>query len=363
LRSLAVHLRSGETSEILLGAGVFPGAVLERLPAGAVFVITDSNVRSLYAEPLAAAAGGRRITVFAVEAGEASKTRETKARIEDAMLSAGFGRDGFVLAVGGGVVGDLAGFVAATYHRGVPYGSVATSLLSQVDSSVGGKTGVDTTLGKNLIGAFHHPRFVVIDPLVLRTLPPGELANGLAEVAKCGLIADTRLLALLEERAEALLRLDPTVVEEAILRSVRVKMRIVRRDPRESGLRQVLNFGHTIGHALESATSYAMRHGEAVSVGMAVALRLSERVCGFPQAQRERAERILGRLGLPTRVPPGVPAERLAGGTRSDKKAREGRPRYLLLEKPGRPARRGDRSTLEVDPAIVMEALRELGAL
>ena len=313
-------------------------------PAHRYALIGDASVAALYGERTVESLRGRglRVDLFTFPAGEAHKTRETWAALTDAMLAAGLGRDAAVVALGGGVVGDLAGFVAATYMRGIPVVQVPTTLLAMVDASVGGKTGVDTLAGKNLVGAFHPPRLVVIDPAVLRTLPAAQLRAGLAEAVKHGAIADAAHLEWVDEHAERLLAADVDALAALVDHSVRIKADFVARDERESGPRKLLNFGHTIGHAVEAATDYGVLHGEAVAIGMVAEARLGERVGVTAPGTAARPEALLSRLGLPTELPAGVTMDEVIGWTRTDKKARAGRVEYALIRRLGEPARTPD---------------------
>lgn len=322
--------------EVMVGAGVWaslPSMVARRCPAHRYAVITDHTVAELYAARLFRTlhGAGHRTDVFAFPAGEDHKTRETWAEISDAMTEAGIGRDSVVVALGGGVPGDLAGFVAATYMRGLPWVQVPTTLLAMIDASVGGKTGVDTTVGKNLIGAFHQPRLVAIDPELLRTLPAEHLRSGLAEAVKHGAIADAEYLAGIESSTEALLLGDPDALTRLIVRSVEIKAETVARDEREAGPRKLLNFGHTIGHAVEAESGYRLLHGEAVAIGMVAEARIGERVGATQRGTAERLRGVLGRIGLPTSIPPDLPVEAVLERARSDKKARAGRTEYALI--------------------------------
>ncbi|HET6372645.1 MAG TPA: 3-dehydroquinate synthase, partial [Candidatus Polarisedimenticolia bacterium] len=257
------------TLHVGLGAArALPGWLSTRSLAARYALVTDSNVAPLHARPLLAALTAAGLPTMLIEfpAGEGNKTRSTKEAVEDALAAAGVGRDAAVIALGGGVVCDLAGFVAATYHRGIPYVQVPTTLLAMVDASVGGKTGVDTPQGKNLIGAFHQPAAVFIDTEYLATLPGRDYRSGLAEVVKAGAICDADLFELLRREAPRLLARDPSLVPEVIERSCRIKAQVVAADEKEGDLRKILNFGHTIGHALEAVTGFAMTHGEAVAV-------------------------------------------------------------------------------------------------
>jgi 3-dehydroquinate synthase len=269
---------------------------------------------------------------------EAGKRIEVAAACWDALGSAGFTRTDAVVGVGGGAVTDLAGFVAACWLRGVPVVQVPTSLLGMVDAAVGGKTGVNTVAGKNLVGAFHPPAGVLVDPAVLRTLPPRDLRAGLAEVVKCGFIADPAILDLVARTDPArLVDPDDAALLELVRRAIRVKADVVAADLRESGLREVLNYGHTLGHAIERAEGYRWRHGDAVAVGMVFAAALGRRAGRLDAATADRHRALLSRLGLPVAYREAAfPALRAA--MRVDKKARGSRLRFVVLDGLARPS-------------------------
>ncbi|WP_420128296.1 3-dehydroquinate synthase [Longimicrobium sp.] len=328
--------------EVLVGLGLFSNiaSILSRFcPAHRYAVVTDDHVAELYAVRLSRMlhGAGYRTDVFAFTSGEEQKNRETWALVSDAMLEAGCGRDTALVAFGGGVPGDLGGFVAATYMRGLPFVQVPTSLLAMIDASVGGKTGVDTPAGKNLVGAFHQPHCVVIDPELLQTLPEAHLRAGLAEAVKHGAIADAEYLQWIEQNAESLLAGDPQALARLIVRSVEIKAEIVARDEKESGPRKLLNFGHTIAHAVEAVSGYAMLHGEAVAVGMVEEARIGEKSGVTVTGTAARLRKLLTRLGLPTSLPLGYAADEVVGWTRTDKKARNGRVEYALIQDIGTP--------------------------
>ena len=318
---------------ILIDAGLIGRAEVFRqhLPAGDVLILSNTTVAPLYLPALAASLGGRRIVEVILPDGEAHKTLASAARVLDVLVANRFGRDCAVLALGGGVVGDLAGFAAACYQRGVAFAQVPTTLLAQVDSAVGGKTGVNHPGGKNLIGAFHQPVLVVSDTATLATLPERELRAGLAEVIKYGLICDAALFAWLEEHLDELLARDGAALAHVIRRSCEIKAAVVVRDEREQGERALLNLGHTFGHALESATGYGeWLHGEAVGAGLSMAAAMS-RECGLlTSAEAGRIVRLLERAGLPTRIASVTPAAALEH-MRIDKKVLGGRLRLVLL--------------------------------
>ena len=250
-------------------------------------------------------------------------------------IEAGIGRDAAVIAFGGGVPGDLGGFVAASYMRGLPLVQLPTSLLAMIDSSVGGKTGVDAPAGKNLVGAFHQPQVVVADPDLLATLPDAHVRAGLAEAVKHGAIADPEYLDWIEANAGPLLAGDPECLSRLIVRSVEIKGEIVTRDETESGPRKLLNFGHTIGHAVEALSGYSLLHGEAVAIGMVEEARIGERAGITAAGTSARLRKVLTRLGLPTSLPLEMSVEQVIDWTRTDKKSREGRVQYALIESVG----------------------------
>jgi 3-dehydroquinate synthase len=327
-------------------------------PAHHYAIITDDDVAPHYA-PAARAELARhgRVTVHRMPAGEVHKTRETWGRLTDDLLAAGCGRDTTVVALGGGVVGDVAGFVAATFMRGVPVVQCPTSLLAMIDASVGGKTGVDTAAGKNLVGAFHPPAAVLIDVDTLRTLPEAHRRAGLAEAIKHGAITDAAYFARVESLLPALLAGDSTATIELVARSVEIKAAVVRADEREAGLRKTLNFGHTLGHALEHASGYALLHGEAVAIGMVLEARLAERIGVAARGTAAEIERVAASAGLPTAVPAGLVPTTILDATRHDKKARAGAVAFAL------PARIGAMAGEERDWAIEVGDSLVLGVL
>jgi 3-dehydroquinate synthase len=303
--------------------------VTERLAGRRVAMIADAAVLALLqAGRLGAPAWTGETVTF--PAGEASKTRDTWARLTDALLERGFGRDSGIVALGGGVAGDLAGFVAATYLRGVPYVQVPTTLLAMLDASVGGKTGVDTPQGKNLIGAFHPPVLVLSDPATLATLPDREYRAGMAEAVKHGLIADREYFGWMEREVPRLLAREPAALEHLVRRSVEIKAEVVSGDEREAGRRAILNAGHTVAHAIERATAYGEPHGEAVAIGLVAECELAARLGRAAPAVGVRVAGLLQRLGLPTRLATPVAGDALLRAMASDKKNRAARIRFAL---------------------------------
>ncbi|MFQ5795949.1 MAG: 3-dehydroquinate synthase [Candidatus Bipolaricaulia bacterium] len=319
-------------------------------------IITDVTVERLYGTGIAGylADAGVQVDTIAVSTGETAKTLATADTVYDALITGRHERSSTIIALGGGVIGDLAGFVAATFLRGLPLVQIPTTLLAQVDSSVGGKTGVNHRLGKNLIGTFYHPRFVLIDPQVLSTLPERERWAGLVEVIKYGLIRDEQLFRLLESQLEGLAGLqDGRTLNQVIETCCRIKAEVVGRDEREHGLRRILNFGHTIGHALEVATGYErLRHGEAVALGMWAEAWLSHREGLLSQAELARIEDLLDRVPVPDLAE--IDAGQLMDRMRSDKKVEAGRIRFVLLE------RIGEAIVREVNDARILEAIERL---
>lgn len=326
-RSYEIQIQPG-------GAGPVPKSIACR----SGLIVSDSNVDGLYGAKVAAwlEKAGCRIVRTVVPAGEGSKSIAMAERLYGDAVAAGLDRSSFVVALGGGMVGDLAGFVAGTFLRGVALLQVPTTLLAMVDSSVGGKTAVNLPQGKNLVGVFAQPVGVSIDLSTLDTLPDREYRSGLAEVVKYGVISDAALFARLERDAKLLLRRDPSVLGEVVARSCAIKAEVVGMDEKETGPRALLNFGHTLGHAVEHATSYgSLLHGEAVSIGMSFAAHLSACASGLPRADAVRIVRLLESFGLPVRVPPGLAWKTLRAAMATDKKTLAGIPRFVLAEKLG----------------------------
>ena len=327
------------TYEVVVGSGLLadPSVVSAGL-AGRAFVVSDPTVAAAWLEPLAGGlrAAGVDPVHLPVPEGEPAKTLATAEALYHHLAAREARRDDLVVALGGGAVGDLAGFVAATYLRGMRVVQVPTTLLAQVDAAVGGKTAVNLPEGKNLVGAFHQPAGVIADVATLSTLPDRVFRSGLAEVAKYALTVDPTLLDLLEGSRDAVVAREPAVLEEVVARCVRAKAAMVARDERDAGPRLVLNYGHTVGHALERLDDFAGRtHGEAVAAGMVVAARLAEGTGVAPPGLVAGHVRLLASLGLPTGEPFPV-AERVLAAIDMDKKRRRGH-RFVLLEAVGRP--------------------------
>jgi 3-dehydroquinate synthase len=335
-----VPIELGDRSySIIIGNGLLADAATwTGAPAAAHGVIvTNTTVAPLYAQQLQQAIAGRhqQVELVVLPDGEEHKNWQTLNQIFDALLQRGCDRKTVLYALGGGVVGDMAGFAAACYMRGVPFVQVPTTLLAQVDSSVGGKTGINHPLGKNMVGAFYQPRLVVCDLDTLQTLPPREFSAGLAEVIKYGPIADTDFLDWIEAGIAPLMRREQAAVAHAVKRSCEIKAWVVGQDERESGLRAILNFGHTFGHAIEAGLGYGQwLHGEAVGCGMVMAMHLSQRLGLVDGAWVERVTALLRRAGLPT-VGPQLGPERYLELMRGDKKSEAGQIRFVVIERPG----------------------------
>jgi len=334
----------------------------EFAPAHRFAVITDSNVGPLYGRRALAGFPAGTAELFVIPAGESHKTRETWARLTDDLLSRGFGRDTTVIALGGGVVGDLAGFVAATFMRGIPVVQVPTTLLAMIDASVGGKTGVDTPAGKNLVGAFHPPSVVVVDPQAIATLSLRHLRAGFAEAIKYGAIADSDYFDTVTRELPVLLASGGGRVSDSfsrlVVRSIEIKADVVLRDERERGLRKVLNFGHTIGHAIEALSGYEFAHGEAVAIGMALESDLAERSGIAEAGTADRIRHSLGVAGLPANRPVGISGDRIVEAMRADKKARGGEVEYALPSRIGAMAGSSSGWAVAVADDIVREVLQ-----
>ncbi|MBM4195853.1 MAG: 3-dehydroquinate synthase [Gammaproteobacteria bacterium] len=340
---------------IFIGSGLLgrPGLLDTHLRGRDALIVTNTTVGPLYLGRLRAGLGRGRVETVELPDGEEHKQLDTTALVLDALVGGRFGRDSVVIALGGGVIGDLAGFAAAIYQRGIDFIQVPTTLLAQVDSSVGGKTGVNHPGGKNLVGAFHQPICVVSDSETLHTLPPRELSAGLAEVVKYGLIADGQFLKWLEEHAESLLAQDTTALHHAIRRSCELKAEVVAGDEREHGRRAILNLGHTFGHAIENAAGYGQwLHGEAVAAGMCMAARFSQRLGWLKAADVGRVEQLLKRFRLPTR-PPRITPENFMKAMAMDKKVLAGQIRLVLL-----PVLGNARVTADYPPQELQEFVR-----
>ena len=351
---------------IVTGRGVaaqLPALLHAHCPAHRYAVIADHRVAELHGAELMASlkSAGLTVRLFTFPSGEWNKTRAQWTVLTDQLLAAGFGRDSAVIAFGGGVSGDLAGFVAATYLRGIPYVQLPTTLLAMIDSSIGGKTGVDVPAGKNLVGVFHQPNLVVADIGYLATLPRNQTAAGVAEAIKHGVIRDAAYFASLEDAGPILAR-ESGPLDALVRRSIEIKTAVVAEDEREGGVRAVLNFGHTVGHAVESLSGFDLLHGEAVAIGMAVEARIAEASGVASAGLRDAVARMLDRYALPTALPRSLSTARIIELMHADKKAREGRLRFALPKAIGQMAQSADGAwTVEVDGQVLGECLEADG--
>ncbi len=351
------------TYRVTIGAGILDRVgeiVRDVAPAHRFAIITDTNVGPAYAARVVSALRASDESVLTIPAGEAHKTRDTWTKLTDDMLAHGFGRDTTVIALGGGVVGDLAGFVASTFMRGIPYIQVPTSLLAMIDASVGGKTGVDTPAGKNLIGAFHQPAAVIADISLLETLPPAEhLRAGMAEAIKHGAIADANYFDAVESLAGSLHSLDvhSAAMLDLVARSVEIKAAVVSRDEREGGIRKTLNFGHTIGHAVELCSGFELLHGYAVAIGMVYESMLAERLGLAEPNTTKRLRSAVRAAGLPDARPSAMSIDAVIEATRCDKKARAGHAEFALPARIGAMAAAERGWSVPVSEDLVREIL------
>jgi len=346
-----------DTYDILIGQGllkVLGGDLDSVLPAPRYVIITDSNVESHIGMELVKLLrqAGIRVELLSFAAGENSKNMDTVVDLARRMVHLGADRQTAILALGGGVVGDVAGFLASIYMRGILLVQIPTTLLAQVDSSVGGKTGVDLPEGKNLLGTFYQPERVYADIGVLTTLPQAEIRNGLAEVVKYGMIRSPGLFDFLEQKWRDIVSLEPRTTAHIVFSSCSIKADVVSADEREGDLRRILNFGHTVGHAVEAAANYQIPHGEAVSMGMVVVSRISVAKGLMPEGDLDRLLRLLDRLNLPGKIPANLSRKELIDLLRHDKKARSGRPHFVLSRGIGQILVTDDVSREELDAAI-----------
>jgi 3-dehydroquinate synthase len=307
-------------------------------------VVADEHVGELYGGELlgSLARAGLAAELLTFPRGEASKNLATVGDLASRLARLGFDRKDGLIALGGGVAGDITGFLAAVYMRGIPFVQVPTTLLAQVDSSVGGKTGVDIPEGKNLVGVFYQPRAVYIDTRALLTLSAAEILNGLAEVIKYGVIYDAAFFELLAHRRQDILRRDLDILEEVIARCCTIKAEVVAADEREADLRRILNFGHTIGHAVEAASGYALAHGQAVAIGMVAAAELAAARGGFSRAEADRLREVIAAFGLPVTIPGDLEPAVVKSYLKTDKKTVGGRPFFVLPTRIGAVTITGD---------------------
>jgi 3-dehydroquinate synthase len=337
MKEIKIQLKSADNAyPIIIGINLLRNLVgeLKRRPifANKYIIITDSGVRFLYGEKLLRLLkrAGLDSLLLSFKEGEKNKNLETIRFLYDKLLKRKVGRDSVIVSLGGGTAGDISGFVAATLYRGIPYIQVPTTLLSQIDSSIGGKVGMNHALGKNLIGAFWQPKAVYIDIDTLKTLPRREFLNGLAEAIKCAAISDEALFLFLQRNLEKIFKQDAGILEKLISRCCQIKAAVVQKDERESGPRKILNFGHTIGHAIESLAGYRLAHGEAVAIGMVAESKIAEKIGLIERTDTLAIIRLIGKTGLPVKTPANILSGKIIEKTKFDKKNIGGVPKYSL---------------------------------
>lgn len=344
MRTLKVNLDKKTLSsyEIRIGKGILDRVMLliaKNHKAARYVIVTDSNVNRLYGQTMqdGMERAGLKASVIEIPAGESSKNISVVMDVAGRLLAQGADRETMLVALGGGVVGDLTGFIASVYMRSVPYVQVPTTLIGQLDSAIGGKTAVDLPQGKNLLGTFYQPRAVFADVNFLDTLPDREFCNGLAEMIKYGIIEDENLFRRLEEDMDSVISRDPALLIKIIETCCRIKKSIVEIDEREHGLRRILNFGHTLGHALEAASEYKLSHGEGVALGMIAAARLSTMMNYLPVEESDRIKSVIAKAGLPTTIDAAFAADEVIRRFRADKKKKDDVIHFVLIKKIGMP--------------------------
>jgi 3-dehydroquinate synthase len=364
VNKIKVHFdkKTSSSYEIYIGSNMIEWIALlfiKRRWGSRYFMITDSTVADLHGQRVQGVFTTRGLTtdVITLPAGEATKDINTIHSICEQMLRLGADRTAALIALGGGVVGDIAGFVASIYMRGIPYVQIPTTLLAQVDSSIGGKTGIDLPRAKNILGTFYQPKGVFIDLDFLKTLPSSELRTGLAEVIKYGIIEDPELFGILKSKAEAITSLDLDLLQKIVIRSCRIKKEIVETDEHEKGVRRILNFGHTIGHAIEAESGYAVAHGDAIAMGMVAAAIISERLNHLPAGDCERIIALIRAMGLPDSIPSHLTAAGIYARLYGDKKKAGDTLHFVLLKKIGTPF-----VTNAVPPELITETIQGLQA-
>lgn len=330
--------RNSDSYEIEIGEGLLNSQAQYLSTLASKFaIITHDKIAPLYGQVLydSLCAAGLKAHLFSFPGGEQNKTRATKEQLEDQLFEKGFGRDSCIIALGGGVVTDLVGYLAATYCRGVPFVTIPTSLMGMVDAAIGGKTGVNVPYGKNLVGCIYQPKKVIIDPATLRSLPKRELVGGVVEMIKHGIILNSQLFDYLEANSNRILELDPAVVEKAIFESCRIKVVVIEEDEKEQGKRRLLNFGHTIGHAIEKLSQYSIPHGEAVAIGILVESYISVQLGILSQKSFERIKDVLVQYQVPLCLPSKYPEQAFIASMSLDKKSLNGRPRFIIVDEIG----------------------------
>jgi 3-dehydroquinate synthase len=331
--------KADDSYDIIIGKNIFSDIAtgLAKLGMKKIAVVTDSNVRKHYGDKFLGMLKSKKIDalMISIPAGEQNKTRETKEKIEDMLISNNFSRDSVIIALGGGVIGDLAGFVASTFMRGIPFLQVPTTLLAMIDSSIGGKTAVDTKYGKNLIGTFYHPKRVFIDISVLKTLPKEELLNGVAEMIKHGVILDRKLFVFIEDYIDRILSLEDDILVKCIKWNLVLKKQVVEKDEKERSYRRILNFGHTIGHAVEKAAEYNITHGQAVALGMIAETNISEELGMINTVESRKIYSLIKKAGFESNIKK-YDIKKIMENIKYDKKKYKGTVKYTLPRKIGK---------------------------
>ncbi len=376
IRKVKIELPNvvGRRYDIMIGENILSALVafIKKQDVSSVVIITDSNVKKLYGDKLlrdlkkklTTCQGtlmpcGYNLRLTAFPAGEKNKNQKTKTKLEEEMLQMGCGRDTLIIALGGGVVGDVAGFVASTYMRGIPYINIPTTLLSMVDSSVGGKTAIDSKYGKNLIGAFHQPSLVLIDSIFLSTLPKRQIKNGLIEAIKMFLTNDSEMFNFVESNLSDILHLKKGLIEKVIVGSIKIKSEIIMRDEKEKGERAVLNFGHTIGHAIEKLSGYKLLHGEAIALGILVEAKVAQLIGKMPETVFGRIESLMREI-VDIKKLRNFDIDGILKEAGLDKKVRGAEVRYVLLKDVGRYCKRGGEFVHVISDNIVKRAIKRI---
>ena len=361
MEKIAVKIKEREKLyEVLIGSSISASIaefIGKRHKNRKIGVITDDNLKNLCQKTVLNALKPLSPLLMSIPSGEKSKSREMKDKIEDRLLENKYGRDTVIIAFGGGVIGDLAGFVASTFDRGVPIIHVPTTLLAMVDSSIGGKTAVNTKHGKNLIGTTYQPDAVFADLDFLESLPQGEFISGMAEIIKIAATSDKALFEFIENNNRKILNRDKAALIHIIKRAIELKKDVVEKDEKESGLRQILNLGHTLGHALENYHNYKKKHGHCISIGLAIESKIANLIGKLSSNEAKRIEALLNRFNLPTTVEKNVDIDKIVEIMKIDKKARNQKPRFVILEKIGKIKSEKNNFSFEVHESIVRKAV------
>ncbi len=358
MRPIIITTKTEKKSHIILSDNAFRTlrkVIKKNYTDKKIAVITDKNLAKIHEKTIKENLGNSLI--IKLKPGETTKTRETKAMIEDILLEKNFNRNAVLISIGGGVIGDITGFAAGTFMRGIPFIQIPTSLLAMVDASIGGKTGIDTKQGKNLIGVFHQPDAVIIDTNFLKTLPEEEFCNGLSEIIKISYIKDRKLFLTIEKNIDKIMKKDKKLLNILIEKSIINKKQVIEKDPGEKGYRQILNFGHTIAHGIEKASNYQIKHGFAVSIGMAIEGEIAVKLGILGQHHLERIKNLLLKMSLPITIPKNVSMTKIFEAMTHDKKNSNEQIKCVLLEKIGAVYINNNQYSFPVDKGIIMESL------